>query len=389
MPVAETSLYGDVLLIPKPAQAPMREVLEWKTDVIPARRGGEERHCLRPAPRQSFAYNLPIQPRDAPAVFNLVYGNLAGQWAIPIWSEAQFIGAVPSGTTTIVCDAEFRDFRADSLGLLWNGVGGYEVLELSAVSPTDLTVSATVNTVSAAWVLPLRVGRLSTPVEKSSSGTDPEWTFRFEVADNIDLAPSAPTQFHGNDIYHDEVLIISGDRLDTEVQAEIELSDDGLGAVSQFNVWTYNRTRRSQGIICTTPEAVYAYRQWLHRRKGRFRSFWQPSFENDIQLLSTGALTTTLSVSEDDRLLGATARQYVAIQVANGTWYDRHIDSVAHPSSLVLTLTLDSSLGGILASTVRRICYLGLKRLDADRVELNWPGNGVCVSSVPIVELTP
>lgn len=387
MPIATTDAYGDLRLIPRAAETPLRERLEWVTEVNTSRNGTEERLSQRGTPRQSFTMKVPLQPADTAFVFNVVYGKLGALWGIPVWSEAQRIDPVTLGDTSIPCDAEFRDFRDASLGLLWSPGGAYEVLSITTVSPTALAVEAVAASMSAAWVLPFRVGRLLS-AQRSTGGSGADWDLSFEVEDNIDLEPAAPAQYLGNDIYFDEVLIPSGERMDTNIIANVERVDDGLGVVSTFNLWDDNRTRQSQGVVLTTPEEVWAYRQFLHRRKGRFRAFWQPSFLNDLRLASGSSITTTLVVMPDDREDNDENRDHIAIQVASGTWYARAITAEAMVGDN-LELTLDSTLGGLDPATIVRICYLGLKRLDADRIELSWPGNGVCVSSYPVLELTP
>jgi hypothetical protein len=332
---------------------------------------------------------LPLQPLVAAGVFNVVYGKLGALWAIPLWSEAQRIADVTTGDTSIPCDAEFRDFRDASLGLLWNTTGAYEVLSIATVAPTALAVDAVAADMSRAWVMPLRVGRLLGPARKSSGGYGADWELNFEVEDNIDLAPAAPEQYLGDDIYFDEVLIPSGEQMDNDIIANVDRVDDGLGVVASFDLWDDNRVRRSQGVVLTTPEEVWTYRQFLHRRKGRWRAFWQPSFENDLRLADLlTSVTTVLKVYTDDRTDNSENRTHIAIQAgAAGTWYPRAITSEAVVGDTT-ELTV-ATLGGLDPATITRICYLGLKRLDADRVELVWPGGGNCVSSVPVLELTP
>ena len=50
---------------------------------------------------------------------------------------------------------------------------------------------------------------------------------------------------------------------------------------------------------------------------------------------------------------------------------------------------LAASLGSIPASTIKRISFMGLKRLDTDRVEISYIGGMVSRCGVNTLEIAP
>jgi hypothetical protein len=116
-------------------------------------------------------------------------------------------------------------------------------------------------------------------------------------------------------------------------------------------------------------------REFVHRRCGRSRPFWQPSFESDFRVASTGAITTTLDVQDDDYRAFAAKRAHIAVETADG-WLPRAITNRTDQGSGVTRLTL-------------RVCFLGLKRLDTDRIEINWPAVQIGKCALNTVEFQP
>lgn len=383
MSLVSTNLYGTLALLDLQAEAPLQEVLEWRTDLFTSKNGTEEATPLRQAPRQSFSMRVPVNdPAALARAFNLVYGQQGQAWAVPVWSEARVITGVAS--TVVSCDPTASDFRADSLCLIVNG-STFEVGEVSAVASDSLALAAP-PAATGGYILPLRVGKIVGPVARDTDGHSGGLTINYRVDDNIDLAPAAPTQYLGYDIYFEDIYL-QNDKLAEQHRASVEVVDNDLGAVATFDLWTHNRFARPHYVVLRTPAEAWSFRLWLHRRMGRYRPYWSPSFMRDLQHKSTGTVTTSLKVKPDGRLDGATGRTHIAVQDRDGNWYARAITDVVVTDADTLTLTLSSSLA-LAAANIARISYLGLRRLDTDRVEISWAG-GVGVSAVSTVEVSP
>lgn len=380
-----TTLFGSLALLPMPAQAPMVESLAWLTDVINSYNGTEERHQLRGSPRTQIQYNIPQQAWTRQRAYNTERGGLRQKWAVPVWSQVQLIGAVANAATSINCDTVNYDLRANSLALLYESEDAWQVVEISAKTDASITVTAT-QAFTRAVLVPLRIGYVSGTVRRNSNGHNAVSIVTFDLEDNVALTSDAPTQFLSYDLDTDEVLF--EDRYEAELDAEENKADYELGLVARIAPWTYTRHSMSYMKVLTTPAEVLAFRKWLHRRAGKYRAFWQPTYEHDLRVASTGTINTTIRFKKDSYQDWAADRTHIAIQDDAGTWYPRTLSNVTSVDSTTLQCTLNAALG-LAASRIRRVSYLGLKRLSSDRVELAWVGNGVCKVSIGVTELSP
>jgi len=382
-----TTLYGDVAFLPLQAQAPLSEVLEWRTEIQTSRDGTDIAKRLRSCPRQRIAASFPVPPAQAARAVNIVYGARTLTWAVPLWQDAQAVGAVSSGASEVLCDPSEVDLRASSLALLWEGPAAYEVVEVDTVASDRVALLATVSgTYTGATLVPLRVGKVLTDPTRETTGYNGAVRLSFSVTDNVAYTPAAPDQFLSEDVYFDPHLLPGAKIGDTYTVLQ-ETVDQDTGIFDVVTPWTYPRVVRPYAVVCVDRSEAWAFRQWLHRRAGRHRPFWTPTFEPDLAPSGSGSITTTLVVLDEDFDTFSAGRLHIAVEDTDGNWYPRTVSGFT-PGAGTVSLTLSSSLG-IAYSDIARISYLGRKRLDTDRIEMRWAGNGVCLASVRIAELEP
>lgn len=380
--------FGLLALLPIPARAPFRESLGFLTEVHPAYDGGEARIQLRGKPRQRLTTAFTAQPDKSKAVFNTVYGGMAARWAIPVWPQARSCGIVPEAATVVPVNTQYADFRAGDPVLFLGPCGDWYVSMVDEVAPDGLTLATgTPSEIRGAYVIPIRVGRVVSSGQKDTSGYGADWELTYEVDDNLLWAPAAPTQYYGDDIYLTPGLL-EGDSLGERVFTNLETFDYGLGAVKAFTPWLNNRTSRPYRVITESDAEAWALRGWLHRRLGRYRPFWQPSFENDARLVSTGNLVSSVQIVGDDRNPWAMNRKNLAFGLRDGTWLPRRVVSDVASGVGLRTVGLDAPLN-VDAANVMAVSYMGLKRLEGDTIDLTWLGNGRCEMSASVLELSP
>lgn len=368
--------------------APMTEVLSWKTDLIESHEGSEQAIRVRAAPRQSLEFEIPVARGRHAHSFNQFYGSIGLKWAVPLWFEFQDVGSLTAGATEIPAVLDYYDFRDDSLAILWASEDEWELVEIEAVGSGVLDIYGTLaNSYSSAKLVPVRVGRIAPSAARLVSRPHSRLTVHFESDDNVALeAPAAEQQYLDLDVYN-VCPKLEGQYVSDQLVTRADTVDTELGVVVDFNPWTHNRRVRSHRVFMNGPEQVWDHRLWLHRRAGRFRQFWWPSFEQDFTLVSSGALGASISVSDPDYLEHASSRTHIAVVLNDGTILPRAItNAVADGGNVILTLSESLDVD---SSVVDRISYLGLNRLDSDRVELHWIGGGRCESSVPVAEVEP
>lgn len=383
-----TITHGDLAFLPLQPAAPIAETLEWLSDVFQSQNGTESVLQLRDAPRQSFSYTIPEQAWQKEAGLNVEYGALSSLWGIPIWTEAQFLGAV-APTSTLAATVDVYDFRDASLCFLWQDENTYQVLDIATVGAGVLNLSEPTNAYTGAWLMPMRVGRVTGSISRKNKSDNMMTSVAFRCEDNATIPDaSAPTQYLGDDIYFDNPLD-AGSGVDRVVNTRIDLIDYSLGIVSQRAPWLNNRIDYQRNVLCSSPEEVREFKQWLQRRAGKVKRFWEPSFDNDLRKQSTGTVNSTFLVARDNLTdWSALPRKNVAFELDDGSWLASGVTSITIVSGTQVQLNLGTALA-VPASRIRRVSWLGLKRLNTDRVELSWGPGGIMQANMMVTELNP
>ena len=379
-----------IVALPYIFEAPAKEVLEWKTDVLTTNDGSEQRVRLRKKPRQSFNVTYPIPYQEMARAENLVYGWLTRRWAVALWTEAQRVGTLPAGTTVINIDTTASDYRDGALIMIWESNRKSATADVGIVSAGTLTLNRPLSeTFNNPWIMPVRLGRIVGNVSRATSGYNGSLETTYEFSDNIDLnPPAAPTQFLGYDVYFDEALK-NGEALTDRLQARVDVVDYGTAAGASFySPWTYTRIGRPYKFLLHGLQDIWNFRKFLHRRAGRLRPFWVPTFENNMRVAQTGELIQSIEVYADDYREFAPERTHIGILLDDGTWLLRTINAATASGTDTAVIGLDAPIN-INADRIRQISFLGLKRLDADRVELQWNSNRVLECTVRMMEIQP
>jgi hypothetical protein len=375
--------------IPYRLAAPARETLEWRTDILPANDGTEQRIRLRKLARQTLAGAWHVPWGEMQAASNRLYGWHTRLWAVPMWTEAQRVATLSSGATSITIDTTTSDYREGGLVLIHETDRQWVIVEVETVAAGSLTLALPLgDDYVTPSVMPARIGRLATTPIRETNGANAAMRLVFEVIENIDLgAGTTPTQYLGYDFYSDEMLIDGS--LEDSYQTRMDVVDYGLASRAEFfSPWTTPKLGRTWNFQQEGLADIWSFREWLHRRAGRLTPFWLPSFEADIRVLHTGSIIDTITVGGDGLSLFASGREHIGIQKTDGTWLLRRIISIADISAEEASIVLDSAIG-LDASEIRLISFLGLKRLDTDRIEMEWNEGQWIRSSIPILEIEP
>lgn len=381
-----TTLFGELALLAIQPEAPVEERLEFYTDVQVSHNGKERRYARRMKARQFFTYSFLASLSKLPAVFHMAYGAIRDRWALPIWGEAQYVGDVAASTLTIPCDTTVRDIRDDSLVLLYNG-SEWQVLEVETATATDVTFYVAAAAIQKAYIIPIRLAYVSGDVKKVTSGYADKYQIEFEIEDNPFLITTPPDQYLSEDIYFTQ-SVESGSTTQRAVTKKLDKNDYTIGVVERRTPWVNSRYETSRRTVMQGLEEVRAYKEFLFRRAGKFRSFWAPTFESNLRLVDTGLITTTITIEEDD-FTDYALRDNIAFELGSGVWLTRVVSNpVLLPGGLRLELTLNTSLN-VLASDIKRVSFLGLHRLNSDSISLRWVGNNVVESEVAQVEIRP
>ena len=356
-------------------RTPMQEAIAWLTDLSISENGTEEREQVRDVPRHSYRMSAFVPIAEQRRVANMLYGQRGKQWLVPIWSQVRHLGQIVAGETSLAFDTRFAEYRAGSPLLLWQSPQQYQVCGVDDVTSDEaISLSTPTEAFTDAYVMPVRAGYLESDPQRAFNGRQGSVDLAFAIEDNAALAPAAPAQYLGDDFYSD-VSLLDGGSLTESIVTAFDLIDEQLGLVSYRTPWRYNRPSRVHRMMGDGMEEAWAIRQFLHRRAGRYRQFWQPTFESDLKPLNTGNVTTSLTVAADGYLRFAADRKHIAIETPGG-WLPRRITATLQTGANQVQLTLDSSIATP-AAQIGRVSFLGRRAGVGHRVEVALHGGRV------------
>lgn len=377
----QTTLFGELNLLTECSLVGSSESLAFNTYLFESHNGTESATALRETAAQTLNIDYIAIRKAMSENFNVLYGGLRGRWVIPVDIETQQVDQV-SGDF-IVCDTSIFDFRNDSLALIKKG-DELIVVEIEEVRSDGLRLYESV-TLQNFTICPLRVGFILGDVSSSINGIYSKPNIKFQVLDAPYIAPGAPAQFLGKDIYFKR-LLLEGDSLNVTILQHQTVVDFGLGPIDQDTNWLHAKYGKTMRSLMKNQAELYEYRQFLFRRLGMFRPFWLPTFERNFKHVNTGNISTTLDVESNRYLEFASHRKHIAIK-ANDIW-TAHTITNAVRSGLNTRLTITPALNKA-ASTVQLISYLGLHRLNNDSTNIQYRGGGITESSVSMLEIEP
>lgn len=380
-----------IVLLPVIYSSGARETLVWSTGILNSYNGTEQRVRQRLSPRQQLAIDAFLSAREMHRVENLVYGWRKRIWAIPMWIEARRANApVIAGDLTVSVDTRYGDFRVGRLAVLWESERKFDVFQISAKTDTQLTLNRGANDDFAdPFVIPVRNARMLRDPVRAASGYDSVFQAQLEVTDNTTLETSASTiQFLNEDTFFMQPLTSNTDGANNTYQHRIDVVDPGSGLVSIFAPWDDIRIGTEVEYVLDGLEEIWEFREWLHRRAGRLRPFYMPTFENNFRLLSEGNVSDSFEAENNDYASQSQARNHIAFKLTDGTYVFATITGSGVNEEGNLDVTFTPQLNRE-ATDIEEINFFGLKRLSSDRIEINWQPNNVAFVTIPMTEIAP
>lgn len=367
-------------LWPYPARGVITERLEWLTDVLEASSGVEQRVALRAYPRRSFEHDMLLDGRDARTAENLLRGNGAGEWYVPVWMDREPLAATLSaGATSVPAGGTLRDYTAGNMLLLEGPTAtGNEgvIVASSGASSVALAAPTAATWPAGSTVAPLRTVRLSPSLSAARfTGASLYGRLRWQCVDLTTWGTATETTYRDHPVMTQRTNWDQDPAL--EIARDLAVVDSGNGAPAWFDQTGLPRATQSHRWLCDGRAEIDTLRRWLFTRRGRLGAFWLPSWARDLEVQATIASgATTIDVEHcgyTDHIAQAIGRRDIRILLTDGTAYYRRITGSAEIDGDTERLTISSALGvEVSPSAIAAVSFMHLARLDTDAVEIAW-----------------
>ena len=400
---------------PYSPQATITESLEWMTDIQRCR-SAEYRQCLRLRPRQELQLKFLMTQEEfskaklvakrlgtessQTAADLILYGATPFSLWVPLWPMAYRTVSIASGSTHIPKDVDdpVQLTRFGSVIMVWESPSKYEVLGVSvnSVDPEDpyiTTYTATTQAYTSPWVIPLRVGELAQEFEATRSTFQKvETSVRFRVIAGDDYSDEpgdmyAAYRYGNHPLVIDRSLLRSG--VKEQYQREFEEVDSEIGNAWRFPSFSIPDQSGQMTWHAQGRENVRALLYWLHSRKGRWKSFWIPSWSGDITVThEIAASDTTIEITDIGMRTRGVFPFDIMILGKDGSRTCCQVTSAAAGSTGKEVITVSAQVGAHLYTwDIDKVCMLTLYRFESDRIEITHESGMVSTVSTSVVEV--
>ncbi len=368
-------------------QAPIRETLRFKTDIIRLFDGSEQRIKLREAPRQAFDFTVRTDDdRTRDKINAVLFDWQARVFGVPIWHESEPLGAaIAINDLVITVDTTTSDYRDDSLVMVYDGNFNFEALEIDSFNATSITVKTgfikAFDTLSSI-VMPLRSAYTKPSLQNTRFAIGPsDFAMTFDVLDNVDLADiGAVTTFLGTGQtiakpVLDGLNFMSGNTIGEGIRRKTVELDHQTGPKITFSPWSKGKPLFQFATEAKSQLETWDFRKLMHFLNGSQTAFYIPTGRRDFKpLADIGDSATGFSIPNigwTDFVGSVTPRSDLLILRTDGTQSLHLVTGSSVASEDEETITISPPITPALPLVeLERMTILTLSRISDDQVKL-------------------
>jgi hypothetical protein len=383
------------------------EALEWKTSVATSPKGAEQRRALRLSPRRHVEFQCLGVGNERSHLDLAVWAAGASRWNLPLWWDSNPMTEAGSpGDTVLHVNTDYTEFEVDGLAFIQGAdAQTFEVVEVAFLGGSTMTIKAP--GLAKPWpaktkVFPIKQAQFEDqPQDVRRNDNVSTFQCSFVVTETNDHSAVAPAEAYlGYKVYRkpsneNGALTRQWSRILAEFDNGMSLPyrvDTALYAVErrQHEIWTIGRQEQKE------------LRDLLYWARGRARPVWVPTFFIDMRpTADIGASDTTITIEKVgvsqyvNMAVDSThpehqypGRRDLCIALRDGGVLFTRINAAVDNLDGTETLTLAADLGvPVAVSSIKRVSFMTLMRLDQDRVEINHQtdNTGVATSVVSFI----
>ena len=354
----------------------------WRTSIQETIRGGEKRSSLVTWPRIKLSSDLTlISTAERRFIRAVLYQNIHNPWGFPfVHDKALLTSQADGGQTLLTLDETLYRHFYDGRGCILVSPSNWELYEFGVIETVDSATQITLgNNLIGNWpvgtyVYPMYEYRISDIQEIDAQIKQLNYITLSATESMEDLRSfsySIPSS--GAPIYNSLDLFLNTAQypiMESYNHPFDQLLFPGKGFVG--SVYDKTRFTFSTDFIVVSRSDIWNLLRFFDSKRGRFQTFYMPSWNNDI--VPTSAITAdavTLTVENlyltSDEFIG----RHLYIRLPDQSYVCREI--IVVPSST--TITLSSSIGTAISETnlsKMLISFLNEVRFDVDEILLEY-----------------
>ncbi len=303
---------------------------------------------------------------------------------MPVWVEPSFLtNAATAGNLTItVDDTTLGDYRVGGLVIVLIDRFTSDSLEIESITSTTITLTSPLNFSYdiGTPVYPLRTCVATGSIRGSRAVVnDADLNILFRVDDN-----NVGSDFGDTSAFNtlDSKVLLDGPnavgiRMTEILNRRLVEYDNEIGKLSVTSPWNSYRRSSVKGFITHGRQELWEVRKLLHALSGRQKSFYLPTFFDELVLtvkLQSGSQTMNVENVGFAQFAQAQSpsRSILRVIETDGTIHTRDIESAAEVDAENEQLVVDTSWpNDIEIVDIKRIEYVELVRIDTDRITIS------------------
>lgn len=350
------------------------ETLEWKTDILQAYSGAEQRIARRLSPRRTFEFSILIHGNERSRFENRLAFVGGNSWYFPVFTDVTYLeDDINRGATVLPCNTIGRDFVIGNKVLIKseiNNVNKSALHEVVSINENSITL---VNPVKAEFL----AGACIYPIRLAVLTDDPELTRH-----NDDLL-SAQIRFRisehnafGNDISHlpvyryFPVLTVHPDwseSLKSRYERVLFELDNGSGIPKRLDTAKLPFFVQEFRWFLTERNEQMQLRKLFYYLQGCQKNIWISSQASDFNVIAVDGRVLAVENTGFNEIGLMPGRKDLVITLCNGNALYRRIELVAVVSDEIERLLLNESIN-VNAADILSVSFLTLCRLNNDAV---------------------
>lgn len=375
-----------VIVWPFPPLLPFTETKVWQTDIVELR-SSDAKYQIREYPRMDISCQYMLNDQEKYSYARTLARNVVDfPMALPQWSTVLSVGVIGLGVALIECDTTRLELQAeDEVIIIYQDWNHFDVLEVDEFTDTSITTKTnTTLSYTNAYVAPLRIGYLQDGISLTR-GPRHDITAAINLKNIVFNFYNAiwpdPNTYQSLPVF-EQIPIVTGD-LNEVIERPMKYFDSENYTLIGYSPIDHNRFHGMIRMFAHTVEDKYTLRRRVDYFKGKYTTFWLPTYNKD--LVAAQDIQNGINKLYVEEFGWAKYKEnYIRVRGDSTAFYQiTAVETEAlYPGQEVLRLspTPDTDIINIYSIDV-----IYKVRADTDRIEMLYDA-GILKVAIPVIE---